>query len=133
MSNFNGREDEYWRKQGYIAANAECSMAGRAKKDLFGFVDRVYVGELGQIRFVQITSTGNMQARVDKILHGMEGHGQHRHRMADVAQRLLKGTTNDKVQVLVVGWELNEERYRYERTERKIEWEELSKALSLSG
>ena len=133
MASLTSREDAYWRKKGYHAENAECSCA-MSKKDLFGFVDRVYVGGGGNIALVQITRTDHMQDRIDKILQGSTGHGQWRIRMAEIARRLL--ILNEEIPVLVpsmhiyvVGWQLDEATWRYQRTEHEIWPEELEAAL----
>ena len=119
-------EDTYWRNKGYHAENAECSCA-MSKKDLFGFVDRVYVGPEGDMVFVQITATGLMQARINKILNGSISKGQWRIRMAEIVRRLLNPTEpHGWIRILVVGWKLNELTWRYERTERELKMEDVA-------
>ena len=120
------KEDEFWRKMGYHAENAECACA-MSKRDLFGFVDRIYLGQDGDMIMVQITRTDHMQDRIQKILWGSVGHGQHRIRMAEIVRRLME---INALRVYVVGWQLNERTWRYQRTERPIFFGEIVKALS---
>lgn len=110
------KEDEYWRALGYHAEKVECQQGGRgrspSKRDLFGFIDRVYVGSAGQMVYVQVTSKGNMLARLKKIREGTTGKGQWALPMRTIVGRLrLSGAL-----ILIAGWELDD-RHRYARTE----------------
>ena len=113
------KEDEYWRALGYHAENVECQQGGRgrssSKRDLFGFIDRVYIDSMGRMVYVQITSTGNMLARLKKIREGTTGKGQWAIPMREIVGRLkMSGAL-----VIIAGWELND-RHHYERTEWSI-------------
>jgi hypothetical protein len=129
MASLTAKEDTYWRDRGYIAVNAECNCPMR-KEDLFGFIDRVYLGEDGQVVYVQITRTDHMAARVEKILEGSTGHGQWRVRHAEIARRLLKRAPC--VKILVVGWQKNERTWKFERTQQELELWDMNAALGLS-
>ena len=59
---------EYLRDLGYVAQVVEMWIPhSRTRRDLFGFIDIVAIAE-GETIGVQATSTGNMNARVKKIL-----------------------------------------------------------------
>jgi len=67
-----------------------------------------------------------MAARVRKILLGETGKGQYRIRIAELARRqILSGA-----RIIVEGWVLNEERWRYEDRESEITLNMLEEALS---
>ena len=119
-----------WRKRGYYAEGTEAVVrlpSGQVRrKDFHGFVDRYYISADGARCLIQITSGSNVAARVKKILYGETGKGQYRVRIAELARRqILSGA-----RILVEGWTLNEERWRYEDEEREITLNMLEEALS---
>ena len=68
MATPTSRTLEYLRNEGYIAQVVEMWIPhSRTRRDLFGFIDIVAIAE-GETIGVQATSTGNMGARVKKIL-----------------------------------------------------------------
>lgn len=126
MVSLEALEDRYWRKDGYVAVNAQVNCPQR-KEDLGGFIDRVYLGPNGHRVYVQVTRTDHMGARIEKILTGHYGHGKHRVRIAEIARRILIGDPGSLL--LVVGWQKNEAKWKYERTVEEVELGRLETEL----
>jgi hypothetical protein len=127
------REDRHWRKLGYHAEQAECQSAVRGgtprKRDLYGFIDRVYLGPDGEQVYVQITSADHVHDRMSKILTGSTGHGQWRVRHAELARRLLVSTNT---RIIVVGYQPPDPKvYEYRRRELELDLITAERALAL--
>jgi len=104
VASLTGYARKKWRAQGYFVEQAEfISRAGKftRRHDLFGFTDLVCIKE-EQIVFLQVTSWGNVSARVNKIAREAHGKGQHRTPMYDIANTLLTFG-----RIVVEGWKLD--------------------------
>lgn len=61
------RSVKYLRDNGYMVANVESYNAfTRRRHDLYGCIDLLAIGN-GETLAVQVTSKGNMKARIDKV------------------------------------------------------------------
>lgn len=105
MASLTGYSRKKWREQGYFLEQAEhVSRAGKftRRHDLFGFTDLVAVRP-GSLIFLQVTSWGNVSARVNKIARESHGKGQYETPMAEIAKNLM---SNCGVRIIVEGWKL---------------------------
>ena len=131
MASLTALSDKKWRKLGYYAEPTESILrlpgGVTRRKDLLGFVDRLYLREDGLLVLVQTTSGSNVAARVKKILHGETGKGQYRIRIAELARRMLRAGAR----IVVEGWTLDEKKWRYRDREMEITLEMVDEALRL--
>ena len=118
-----------WRKQGYFVEQGEhISRIGKIvrRHDTFGFADLLCIKE-GSLVLLQVTSWGNVSARVNKIAREAHGSGQYARPMAEIAGHLL-GFTNFEygsgfcqyVRIVVEGWKLDKRTNRWVSREVEV-------------
>lgn len=113
------RTNEYFRNLGYTVDIAEHhnTFAGK-KKDLFGFIDIVAIGH-GETIGIQATSTGNVNARVKKILYGDLGKDKEPDpTIPERAQEWLRSGNT----ICVMGWKRYKKRVDNKLWRPTIRW-----------
>lgn len=118
-NNLQGLSRAKWRKEGYaVEAGEHVSRIGTIvrRHDTFGFADLIAV-KRGQLLFLQVTSWGNVSARVNKIARETHGKGQWTRQIMDYATDLL---AIPGVRIVVEGWKLNRETNRWESREVEV-------------
>lgn len=117
-----GRSRERWRDQGYVLDSAEQIFrnAGKSRrKDLYGFVDLVALGPDGDEVWIQVTTRGQIQPHIRKLMTKTTGKGQWAVPIKECMRRAVAGGTR----LVIEGWYMEGGRWKVE--ERWITLEEL--------
>lgn len=116
MSSPTSRTLAYFRDLGYTADIAEYhNTFSNKKKDLFGFIDIVAIGD-GETIGIQATSTGNVNARIKKITQGSEDD-------LGIPKRALEWLNSGNL-ICVIGWK------RYKKPVNRKLWRPTIKWLT---
>ena len=119
MASLTGHARKKWRAAGYYVEQAEhINRDGPIvrRHDTFGFADLIAI-KPGEIVFLQVTSWGNVSARVNKIARESHGKGQWARPMLELAKWLL---SVHGVRIVVEGWKKNPKTLRWESREVEV-------------
>ena len=108
-----------WRKAGYFVEQGEhiTRMGSVVRRhDTFGFADLLCI-KVGSLVLLQVTSWGNVSARVNKIARESHGSGQYTMPMAWIAGVLL---STFGVRIVVEGWKLDPKTNRWVSREVEV-------------
>ena len=122
-----------WRKLGYYVEGTEFNLTipdekGRPrpiKKDLHGFSDLIAQNDDEQV-YLQVTSWGNISARLRKIQSGSVGKGQWSEPMRHIARRILGYGVH---RIIIEGWKMDRNLYRYVEKERILTLDDVSEEV----